>query len=313
MMRAFALVSASLLLAACAGETPSLTSTAQKAPLDLPPAPLPTYRVGDQVTWSNGQTETVVAIDGEAVKWRDQDGNTYTSYRNFVLPSLAWDYPTSKAETQIAVAADTLWPLAPGNDTHFKVHQRLVAKIHNSEASYFDEWGCRVLGTEKVRIKLGRFDTYKVRCSRFWQGSNVGQITWNYAPSIGRVVRRSWTGAEEPEELIAIGNGAIDPKAEKVAATVRQQGLETLASGAKAIGRTASVVAAVQPKGTFVTTKGKVCRDFMQTVATRQGRATSAGTACRAEDGKWQVVDKIKAKEDPVYKPGVTTADGRVD
>ena len=298
MMRALSLLTATLVLAACAAEGPTPAVSGQAASLALPPAALPSYKVGDQVTWSNGQTETVVAIDGEVVRWRDQDGNTYSSYRNFVLPSLAWDYPTTKAETRIPVAADTLWPLQPGNDAHFKVHQRLVAKIHNSEVAYFDEWGCRVMGAEKVKIKLGRFDTYKVRCSRFWQGSNVGEITWNYAPALGRVVRRNWTGAEEPEELVAIGHGAIDAKAEKVAARLRQRGLENLASGAKAIGKTNWMQAAIQPRATFVTSKGAVCRDFLQTIVTRQGRATSAGTACRAEDGKWQVVDKIKAKEE---------------
>jgi hypothetical protein len=299
MMRALILPTACLLLTACAadisGPFPSQQSAAS---LELPPAQLPSYRVGDQVTWSNGQTETVVAVDGEVVNWRDQDGNSYSSYRNFVLPSLAWDYPTSRARTEIPVAADTLWPLAPGKDAHFKVHQRLVAKIHNSETAYFDEWGCRVIGAEKVKVKLGRFDTYKVRCSRFWQGSNVGEITWNYAPALGRVVRRSWTGADEPEELIAIGHGAIEPKAEQAAAKLRQRGLESLASGAKAVGKTSWMQAAVQPRATFVTSKGAVCRDFLQTIVTRQGRATSAGTACRAEDGKWQVVDKIKTKED---------------
>ncbi len=298
MMRALVFVSASLLLAACAAGTTGPSPTAERASLQLPPAPLPTYKVGDQVTWSNGQTETVVAVDGEVVSWRDQDGNTYKGYRNFALPSLEWDYPINKATTEIPVAADILWPLQPGNGTHFKVKQRLTMKIHDSSVAYYDEWSCGVLGAEKIKTRLGRFDTHKVRCQRYWQGSNVGEVTWNYAPSVGRVVRRTWTGAKEPEELIAIGTGPVDARAEKVAAQLRQKGLETLASGAKAVGRTASVMSAVQPKATFVTSEGSVCRDFIQTVVTRQARATSAGTACRSPEGKWQVVDKIKTTDD---------------
>lgn len=293
MMRALTFVTATLLVAACAHEPPR-----QMAGPALPPAALPTYAVGDQLTWSNGQTETVVAVDGEKVSWRDQDGNTFTGYRNFALPSLAWDYPTTKAATEVAIPANTLWPLKSGNQADFTVSQRLNIKIHNSEVAYHDEWGCQVDGTERVTVALGHFDTFRLRCKRYWRGSNIGEITWNYAPALGRVVKRNWTGAKEPEELIAMGSGKLDAKAETVAAKVRQHGLEKLPSGNGALGKTAGIQAQVTPKATFVTSTGAICRDFLQTVQTKSARATAAGVACRAKDGKWAVVDKIKTKED---------------
>lgn len=305
MIRALSLVSTALLLAACASGQPPDQTTASQRSADLrptgpslPPASLPIYAIGDQVSWSNGQTETVVAVEGEVVTWRDQDGNTFSGYRNFVLPSLAWDYPKSKATTQIGIPAATLWPLVPGNDAHFKVSQRLTLKIHDSEVAYHDEWGCRVDGTERVTIALGSFDTFKLRCKRFWQGSNIGEIDWFYAPQLGRVVKRNWTGAKEPEELIAIGSGKLGTKAERVAAKVRQQGLEALPSGTKAVGRIGDIQAQVQPKATFTTSTGVICRDFLQMVETKAARATAAGIACRAKDGKWAVVDKLKTAED---------------
>ncbi|MGE5476050.1 MAG: hypothetical protein ACM3Q1_05310 [Bacteroidales bacterium] len=264
----------------------------------LPPAPLPQWRVGDSVSWSNGQTETVVAVDGEVVRWRDQDGNTYGGYRNFLLPSLEWDYPETRATTEIDLPPDLLWPLKTGSAAHFTVHQTLTAKIHNSDYSYYDEWMCGVLGTERVSIRLGSFDTWRLRCQRYWRGSNIGEIVWNYAPSIGQVVRRSWTGAKEPDELVAIGHGTLDAKAEKVAAKVRQRGLEAVASGRTALGRAGGVEASVQPLVTYRSSKGAWCRDFLQSVSAGPVHARTAATACRKEDGSWAVVDKLKAAED---------------
>lgn len=291
MMRALPLISATLLVAACTADPPRVSSGPA-----LTPANLPSYTVGDQVTWSNGQTETVIAVNGEVVTWRDQDGNSFTGYRNFVLPSLTWDYPTTKATTQMAIPANTLWPLKPGNKAHFKVNQRLTLKIHDSEVAYHDEWGCQVEDTQRVAIALGSFDTFKLRCKRFWQGSNIGEISWYYAPSLGRVVKREWTGAKEAEELIALSSGTLDARAEKIAASVRQQGLEGVASGNKALGRAGTIKAQVQPKASFTTSTGAICRDFLQTIDTKSAHATAAGIACRAPDGQWNVVDKIKAK-----------------
>lgn len=279
-------------LAACADQPPTLAGPA------LPPAALPHVRVGDRVSWSNGQTEMVVAVEGEVVRWRDQDGNTFAGYRNFVLPSLEWDYPDTRAVTELPVPPDVLWPLKPGNSTHFKAKQRLTLKIHESELAYHDEWMCRVDGTERVTVRLGSFDTWRLRCQRYWSGSNLGEIVWNYAPTLGHAVRRTWTGADAPEELVAIGHGPLDAKAEKAAAKVRQKGLEAVASGRKAVGKTGAVEVSVQPQATFQAAGGAWCRDFLQTVSSTSARATTAGTACRETDGRWVVVDKLKDKED---------------
>lgn len=281
----------------------TLTACAERPPLlaqgpALPPAPLPTLRVGDSVSWSNGQTETVVAVEGEVVRWRDQDGNTYAGYRNFMLPSLEWDYPKTRAVTAMEVAPQTLWPLKAGNSAHFTVAQRLTLKIHDSEYAYRDEWMCGVEGTEQVTIRLGDFDTWRLRCQRYWRGSNVGEIVWNYAPAIGQVVKRTWTGAEEPEELVAIGHGALPAKADKVAGKVRQRSLEVLASGRKAVGRSADVQTMVQPIASFRSDKGRWCRDFLQTISSGTAWATSTGSACRDDGGTWNVVDRLESKKD---------------
>ncbi len=281
-------------LAACV-PGPDLGETAA-APM-LAPAPLPQWRVGDSVSWSNGQTETVTAVEGEVVRWRDQDGNTYAGYRNFMLPSLEWDYPETRAVTAMDLPPDLLWPLKTGNRAHFTVGQRLTLKIHNSEIAYNDEWICGVDGTERISARLGDFDTWRLRCQRYWRGSNIGEIVWNYAPTLGQVVRRNWTGAKEADELVAVGRGPLDAKAERVADKVRQKGLETLAAGRKALGRTRDVEAMVQPVASFQTEDGTWCRDFRQVIQTAAANVTTAGSACRDGDGRWTVVDRWKQKD----------------
>jgi|AGTN01.1.fsa_nt_gi hypothetical protein len=281
----FAPLPALALLAACATQAPP------EGPA-LPPAPLPAFSPGEQVSWSNGATETVVAVEGEVVRWRDQNGNTFSGYRNFALPSLTWSYPNSRATTEVAVPPSTLWPLEVGKRAHFTVVQTQTA-FDTSRSTYSMEWECRVDATETVQVALGRFDTFRLRCSRYWRGSNVGEVSWSYAPSLGRVIKRTWTGAKAPEELVAIGTGPLDPRAEKVAAKVRTKALDAAESGARARGAVEGVMAVVTPTATFATSSGSYCRDFLQRVNTARASAVTAGTACRSPKGEWLVVDRL--------------------
>lgn len=273
------------LLAACATQAPP------EGPA-LAPAPLPTFSVGEQISWSNGATESVVAVEDEVVRWRDQNGNTFSGYRNFVLPSLSWSYPNSRTVTAIEVPPTELWPLVVGKRVHFSAIQTQTS-FETSESTYSMEWECGVDATETVKVALGSFDTFRLRCTRYWRGSNVGEVLWSYAPSLERVIKRTWTGAKAPEELVGMGDGPLSPRAEKVAAKVRLRALEAAASGAKARARVDDIVAEVTPTATFATNSGTYCRDFLQQVDTAEASAVTAGTACRSATGEWQVVDRL--------------------
>lgn len=280
------------LVAACAVQ-PAAEMAAGPA---LPPAPLPRFAIGDRLSWSNGNTETVVAVDGEKLTWEDQNGNSFTGYRNVTLPSLRWSYPNDRAVTEMDAPPTQLWPLEVGKRAHFTVVQ--TQTLYNSENTYSMEWECGVDGTERVTAALGGFDTFRLRCTRYWRGSNVGEVHWFYAPALGRVVRRTWTGAEIPEDLVAIGTGTLDKRAEKIAAKVRAKALEAAESGARARGRANGIVATVTPTATFATDTGRYCRDFRQLIHTAKAKAITAATACRAPSGEWVVVDRIKGPDE---------------
>lgn len=288
-----ALVPAAALLAGCA--------TSPTAPLSrepaLPPAPLPEFDVGDHVSWSNGATETVVEVNGEVVRWRDQNGNGFTGYRNFTLPSLDWSYPDDRATTRSDAPPTQLWPLEVGKHARFNAVQTQT-RYDTSTATYSMEWECGVDGTERVEVPLGTFDTFRLRCSRFWRGSNIGNVVWFYAPSLERVVRRTWTGAKAPEDLVAVGAGPLSPRAEAVAAKVRAKALDAAESGARARARLDDIEAVVTPVATFATARGAYCRDFLQQIDTAEATAITAGTACRSDKGEWQVVDRLPGKDE---------------
>lgn len=283
---ALVVVAVASLLAACA-ESPDL------APPGLAGAPpLPGWQVGDSVSWSSGRTETVIAIEGELVRWRDQDGASFTAYRNFVLPMAEWEDAQTKATATTDAKPDALWPLKAGARTEFQTVLQLARKEGGTPSTITQRWACQVDGTEKISVLLGSFDTWKLRCRQASQDGAAGEVSWNYSPELGQVVRRSEGG--EADELVALGHGLPGAKAERVADRVRQKGLEALVSGRKAIGKYDDIEAMVQPRASFVTDKGTTCRDFVQTLNTAKARTTSVGSACRDVDGRWVVVDRMR-------------------
>lgn len=260
---------------------------------DGPPlgkAELPTLRPGDTLTWSGGYSETVTAVDGDVVSWQDDHGNTFRSYRNFLLPSLAWDYPRTRAATEIHATPDLLWPLEKGKRAWFDVRQRLTIKVHASEVAYTDEWMCDVQGTEAVTVPLGTFDTWRLRCARFWRGSNLGEVVWNYAPALEAVVRRRYPGQDHADELVALRKGRMPVAAGEVAGAIRQTALEKHGSGKDLRLQAGGMAVSVTPRATWKTDAGGWCRSLTETVADGDGSLMRVATACRDRDGRWQVV-----------------------
>lgn len=270
------------LLAACVHQP------AARGP-DLARAPLPQPRVGDSLAWDRGYSETVVAVRGELVEWRYDNGNTFTAYRNPLLPPVGWDNPDSRASAEVAAPADLLFPLAPGAEVRFRVLQRMTRKVHDSESVYDDEWGCRVLGTERVTVPVGSFDTYALRCRLYWSGSIIDQAELNYAPSIGQVVRRRFGATDEFEQLVGYSPGGLPAAAADLAAAALHQALETVPAGRTLESRSGEAAAAITPKATFRTAKAAWCREFLQVAASGGLEARRAAIACRDAKGRWVV------------------------
>ncbi|MGE5546011.1 MAG: hypothetical protein ACM33T_03870 [Solirubrobacterales bacterium] len=286
-----AILSFTLLVAGCTAVPPP------PGP-ELAPAPLPEVAPGLTLTWSSGVSETVTAVRGETVDWRDGDGNSFTAYRNFVLPQLAWDYPRTRAVTEVMAAPQALWPLTVGKAEHFRVIQRITEKIHGSERPYMNDWICRVAGTEALATRLGVFDTYRLTCARYWQGSNMGEVRWNYAPTLGVPVRRVWPDGSR-EELVGLSAGQPLPALADLE-SVRQEALERLPSGRRLERVSGGLAIAVTPVATHHGGDG-FCRVHAVEIRSADARTLRSALACRGADGRWRdptATDRLAAGQE---------------
>src|ERR1700722_2319073 len=61
-------------------------------PVDIGPLPtavLPGYGLGDSYRFSDGSSDSVVAVDSDVVRWRGK-GGSYTTSHDVLMPRLAW-------------------------------------------------------------------------------------------------------------------------------------------------------------------------------------------------------------------------------
>jgi hypothetical protein len=258
----------------------------------LPAAALPAFLPGDTLTWDGGYSETVVAVNGEEVDWGYANGATFTSHRNFLLPAVKWDNPETRATTLMPKAPAALWPAEPGLASQFRTEQRVTRKISNSEAVFQDQWTCRNDGSETVTVPLGHFDTFRLRCQLFYGGSILEEYIWNYAPSLGQVVRRKLPKSDKAEELVAYSRGAVPDDAARLAEQVVQRALESAPSGKTYESRDRDRFVTVTPIASFRTEKGAFCREFRRRVEAGGVTSISAAVACRGDDGLWKVPAK---------------------
>ena len=257
----------------------------------LPPAPLPSYEIGDLYVYSDGHVETVAATRGDLVTWRDARGRRVDRHRDFVLAEL----PSSEAApgSRPATAGDDagLWPLRLGN------RSRLAGggAAPLGEARDGGPWRCAVTRTRTGRFLAGDLDTYRVRCrdSTAKPEARIERI-WYHAPALGHpVLRIDKRGAEEiRRELVAVLPGYVNlPRRSRAAARqTLQAALEGLPSGDSEQWRDARSGVAVRatPLSTFRAGNGGYCRGF-QKIVDANGRVREyRGIACRGADGLWR-------------------------
>jgi hypothetical protein len=76
-------------------------------------APVPKYGIGDTYRFSDGTTESVIAMDHDTVRWRN-NGGTYLTSREVLLPRLVWTNASTRGDRRIASVMPLLFPLEPG-------------------------------------------------------------------------------------------------------------------------------------------------------------------------------------------------------
>jgi hypothetical protein len=253
---------------------------------------LPRYTPGDNFTYSDGRTETVISVSGEVVRWRDDLGFIFSQFRNPMLPRLSWERGGRRGESTVDVLPDLLWPLSAEATGEF-VARRSVIEANGVRHDFVQRWRCHVTAPTPLKVPAGSFDAWLLVCDR---RDELGQLreerSWWYAPTVGHVVafEQLRDGVRSRRELIAWRR--FDPGSEPAAdpgVAVFQQALESVLSGQELSWKSADGrrQVAVAPIRTFQRDV-LYCRDYRLT-STQAGNVTvQNGTACRGPDAVWR-------------------------
>ena len=157
----------------------------------LPPAPLPSFAVGNAYSFDDGRIERVAGTSAGLVRWRGAGDFVFTTTDNVLLPRVAWSDTDQRGERTMSVAPGALFPLARGNSVSFRATRHTVESPGGAVTDIAESWQCRVDDTARVATKAGDFDTFRVACSMSTvpPGTTLTR-TFFYAPAIDYYVRR---------------------------------------------------------------------------------------------------------------------------
>jgi hypothetical protein len=266
-------------------------------------APLPEYGVGDSYRFSDGTTESVVAVDRDQVRWSGA-GGTYVTSREVLLPRLGWIGPTVQGERRIAGAEPLLFPLRPGKSVMFSAARTVRSQTGGTAVAATENWRCDVASTVRVETGAGTFDTWRVTCAMTEQPetsrSSVVQQNFYYAPEIGFYVRleeRTGDGPVREVELASYTTAepALPESALRLRVAEIQRALERELSGDArswhdpATGNIGDVLPLRTVRSNQSTQYGW-CRDFAEHIRAAGRAYEMRGTGCRNAAGIWDIV-----------------------
>jgi hypothetical protein len=297
-----------MFLAICAGvfslglETPAGAETG---------IALPTYQAGTTFIYSNGSWETVEAVRGNQITWRNHRDRVSVGTRDFSYRRQQWESGKRQGTRQQRPRRDwfsrsapaSLWPLSEGNEARYVETGRWQDE-EGRWRTYKAQWRSKVAGRERVRTLAGEFDTWKIVAYRYSEGSAYGRPpklrdvrTWYYAPEVGHYVRyiKEYRGRKPTRRVDLV---SVRPPIDHLGASVSQAidqnfqlALEKKRSGQKLRWQLPrqSASGMTQPIATFRAAKNRFCRHYVQTVTIGQSDRTYFGMACRDAGGRWRI------------------------
>ena len=285
------------------------TTTRISAELESASTSLPEYRKGTTFIYSDGSWERVTASTLETVSWTDYRGKVSSGSPDFTYKRDQWRTKTRQGKRTFTTRSDlilkgdqTLWPLRKGNTSRF-TETGTWRKEGQPENSYQTEWTCKVIGTERVSVMAGTFDTWKILCKRYnvSKRSKKSRLreekTWFYAPKAGHYVLTTtkYHYRREPVhlELLAVLPPINDLSEKEIDQMGKrfQRALEFKKSGESEKWSLASkgIVAEIRPTDTFQIPQGTFCRRYEQKIKRPENQKTYFGMACRDPQKGWIV------------------------
>ncbi len=272
---------------------------------------LPNYQPGTTFFYSNGSWETVEAVRGEQVTWRNHRNRISIGSRDFSYRRQQWQTRRRQGTRRQRPREDwfaqsspaSLWPLAVGKKARYVE----TGRWQNEEGrwrTYKAQWRSEVAGRERVRTMAGEFDTWKILAYRYSEGAAYGRPPrlrevriWYYAPDVGHYVRytKDFRGRKPSRSIDLV---SVRPALDQLNPSVRsaiennfQRALEKKRSGQKlgwALPRQ-SASGMTQPVATFRTSTNRFCRHYHQKVNIGNTNRSYFGMACRDGAGQWHI------------------------
>lgn len=257
----------------------------------------PAHPTGTRFVYSDGRVFTIDSADGDFLLWRSNRGEEVSSYRNFILPPLAWSDGREHGMRSFDLDPATLWPLRSGSRVSFAA-RHLVNKASNPAQRIVvaEQWACQVGQAAKTTVVAGRFDTFEISCHRQSDdGSPDLTRVWYYAPLIEHYVRVNdlYDAVEQDRhvELVAIHPPREEwpPAAQAGLNWALQYALESGKPGEEFPWRSSAVDTnvTISAQRSYERGDGKNCRNFLQTWTSTFSRKNYPGTACRSGSGTW--------------------------
>lgn len=177
--------------------------------IELAPAPRPKLQLGDTFVFGRSTVSRVSAASAQSLTWTLADGRSLSGTRDFFVPPLLVDVPGRRVESTISGEPARLWPLAAGKRVSFEETRRTTWTETGYVATVQRRWDCEVVDARVSFVPAGDFAAWHVRCSAYAPNFPLPMqtITWDYAPSLGHYVRRSWF--EERRQRVAMLSAAL--------------------------------------------------------------------------------------------------------
>lgn len=193
--------------------------------IELPPAPRPAVRTGDTYVFGASSVRRVAAVTTTGLTWTTTDGERYRSSRDFFAPLLEQSRPQQRHRSTLSGQPGALWPLSVGRQVSFEETRVTWLATVDREITTRLRWDCEVHDTRLSSVPAGDFDTFHVVCKAYRPGFflPLQTVTWDYAPSLGHYVRRTWfEGGRAREATLAAALPASLATPPRIAATLQR-------------------------------------------------------------------------------------------
>ena len=178
----------------------------EAAAAELPPMPQPVRDVGFKwMGLKNGEdfTITLLAKTADTESWKTSDGCWWTRpTTSSFAPALTWSGCDFDDGRQTVRLEGEEWPLQVGKKWSYA-----MSGDNDAGYSWNEKHRCKVKRIERIKTRLGEYDTYKVVCS-----DRLRTRTWYVSPSLQtsvRYINNSYQWGRSVYDLIKV----VKPKA----------------------------------------------------------------------------------------------------